>query len=518
LARVLFLAHRCRASGHLRVFDGEANHSFHLREGGVVDVEGIDQPLGALAPDAHCELGLERAIGEAMASGHSLEAVLEEVCRNVGKAMAAWCLTDIGILSFKPLPDASTAGFRLPWSIVAMLSHGLHLAGSTERGEKLLEAQPLDPIAVMFPSDAERRLDLDALSMRVLNLARANPPFQDLVARATRGNSARRREVLHRVFLLHETGLLHLPERPLETDEETQRVVRRRPARRRQTSQPPEMARRSRSPERTPGGDRRTTKRPEAEQLGSKLRKRADILREQNFFQRLDLGDAQERPTPEQVDEAFHKLSKRYHPDRHREATNEVRDAAEDIFSLLSEAIEGLRKKRVADEQWERNRCAQQGIPYVTDRDRTKAKMSYKKGERLFRNRDYTIAEACFHEAAVKDPLTPLYTFMHAYAAFLAKQMTGEETLKILTNQKAETQQQTSEFCTIIGRVTQLSGGDKEKATYWYQKAVLADPNNRDAQRELRLRAMRSESKPSPTSTFGSFLDRFRRKGDKGDD
>lgn len=520
LGRVLFLLHRCRASGALRVFDGEISHNFHLRDGLVVGVEGIDGLLAAITPELSTGLELEQVIGRAMASGHTLDAVLEETCRSVGRVLATWCLSGVGILSFKLEASGGASGFQLPWNLIAMLSHGLLCAGSSELGQQLLEAQPADPISVLMPEGTgEQRLGLDPLSLRVLNLARTRPPLQDLVARATRGNSARRREVLHRVYMLHKVGLLHLPEPSLHTDEETQRVPRRRQRTRRSPSRPPSTRGNTNVSERAELGERRAsgTVEPRPGQQVAKLRKRVELLRTQNFYQRLGLGDAKAKPTPKEADEAFHKLSRRYHPDAHGNSGAEVTDAAEDVFSLLSEAIEGLRKRRVAEEHWERNRCAQQGIPYVTDRDRTKAKMSFKKGERLFRNRDYPIAEACFHEAITKDPLNPLYSYMHAYSAFLAKQMPAEDALRIIAALEPETQKQESEFNHTLGRIMRLSGGDEARALEHFQKAVQANPENRDAQRELRLSAMRSDAKPKAGGgALGSFLDRFRRK-DKGE-
>jgi tetratricopeptide (TPR) repeat protein len=524
LARVVFLAHRCRASGLLRVFDGENTHSFHLREGTLVGVEGVSNPLGNLQDDIPQDLNLDLAVGRAIAAGHSLDAVLDEVSKSVGIAMAGWCLTSIGILSYKDDTESTGWGFRLPKSLIAMLSHGLHTAGSPKLGQAMLQAQPTDPISVLLPEQiGEQRLGLDALSLRVLNLARAHPPFQDLVARATRGNSARRREVLHRVFMLHQIGLLHLPEPPVSTEEETQQVPRRRSRPRRGEQGNSHEVRRSRSPERSANPDRRSASPdrrstpsapPTADQQLAKLRKRVVSLQGQNFYQRLGLGDAKAKPAPKETDEAFHKLSKRYHPDAHGQSSEAVRDTAEDVFALLTEAIDGLRKRRVAEEHWERNRCAQQGIPYVTDRDRTKAKMSFKKGERLFRNRDYAIAEACFHEAHNKDPLTPTYAYMHAYSAFLAKQMPAEEALKIIGALKAETNKQTSEFHATLGRIIRLSGGSEDDAMAQFDKALGADPDNRDAQRERRLHAMREEAKPKAgNGGLSSFLGRFRRKG-----
>ena len=516
LGRVLFLAHRCRASGMLRIFDGELGHGFRLREGRVVEVTGVAGLLEELVPGLPVDLDLEQTVGRAMASGHPLEQILEEASRSIGRAMASWCSSELGIISFKPEQDPGSSGFGLPWNLIAMLSHGLHASGSSELGEQLLQAQPTDPISVLMPDDAgEQRLGLDALSLRVLNLARTRPPLQDLVARATRGNSARRREVLHRVYMLHKVGLLHLPEPSLQTDEETQRVPRRRQRTRPPASRPSKLSENSRTPERSAGGDRRTptAEQPRPDQKVAKLRKRVEQLQTQNFYQRLGLAEAQAKPLPKDCDEAFHKLSRRYHPDAHHVSPAEVKDAVEDVFSLLSEAIEGLRKRRVAEEHWERNRCLQQGIPYVTDRDRTKAKMSFMKGERLYRNRDYAIAEACFHEAMSKDPLNPLYSYMHAYSAFLAKQMPAAEAIRIITALTPETQQQHSEFQYTLGRIVSLSGGGEPKALEHFEKALSANPQNVEAQRELRLSAMRAEAKPKPSSSaFGSFLDRFRRK------
>jgi predicted Zn-dependent protease len=192
-----------------------------------------------------------------------------------------------------------------------------------------------------------------------------------------------------------------------------------------------------------------------------------------------------------------------------------VREAASELFALLSEAVEGLRRGGpAADEQWERTRCAQQGIPYVTDRDRAKAKMSYVKGEKLLRNKDYAIAEACFHEATNRDPLNPQYAFMHAQAAYLARQMSAEDAIRIIDGLTPEGPKQASLFQLTAGRVLQLSGAPQEKWMVRYQKAAELDPSNRDAQREIRLAAMRQEAKPAAPSpwSFPSLLERFRKK------
>jgi tetratricopeptide (TPR) repeat protein len=521
LARVLLLIHRSRASGALRIFDGETSHTFRLRDGKVIDVEGVDDLFTALVPDLPDYLELEQCIGRVMAAGHPLDQVLEEACRTLGRILATWSLEELGILSFKPEQGEGGQSFAMPWSLMAMLAHGLHSAGSTRLGQQMLDTQATDPVSALIPQGGdEQRLGLDPLSLRVLNLARARPPLQDLVARATRGNSARRRQVLHVVFMLHHVGLLHLPEPTLQTDEVTQGVPRGRRRSQPPDSQPPERRQASRSPE-VPARKERRSKapsEPSPDEQVAKLTKRIELLRTQNFYQRLGLGDAESKPTPKECDEAFHKLSKRYHPDGHGNSAEKVKDTAEEAFSLLSEAIEGLRKKRVAEEHWERNRCAQQGIPYVTDRDRTKAKMSYKKGERLFRNRDYPIAEACFNESRNKDPLNPQYAFMHAYSAFLAKQMPAEEALAIIGKLTAESMGQNADFQYTIGRIVLLSGGDRTRANKHFQKAVESNPEHRDAQRELRLNAMRTEAQPKASNIpFAGLFDRFRKKDkDKG--
>jgi hypothetical protein len=369
---VLLLIHRSRASGTLRIFDGETSHSFRLRDGKVVDVSGVDDLFSALAPDLPDFLDLEQCIGRVMAAGHPLDQVLEEACKIVGVTLATWSLEEVGILSFKLEQGDGGQGFAMPWSLVAMLSHGLHSAGSTRLGQQLLETQATDPVSALMPQDTDQqRLGLDPLSLRVLNLGRARPPLQDLVARASRGNSARRRQVLHCVFMLHHVGLLHLPEPSLQTDEVTQRIPRRRRHSHSPDDPPPERPRsrspddptserqRSRSPDAASRRERRP-RRPPAEPTPdeqiAQLQVQIELLRTQNFYQRLGLGEAKAKPTPKECDEAFHKLSRQYHPDTQGDSPERVKDTAEEAFSLLSEAIEGLRKKRVAEEQWERNR------------------------------------------------------------------------------------------------------------------------------------------------------------------
>jgi tetratricopeptide (TPR) repeat protein len=418
------------------------------------------------------------------------------------------------MVSWRLDPSQPGTGVRLEQNLIAMLSYGLQLSGSVDAAQRLLDVQPSDPVSAILPrAGGDQSLGLDAVALRIMTLARATPSLQDLVAQATRGNSARRREVLHRVTLLLRLGLLDIPDPPLSTEEDTVRVPRPTPRPRRAAPAPGEPAPAPRSGSATDTGVFNMG----PDEAVARLRKRGAALQTRTFFQRLGLGDVPERPGIEQVEEAFRKLSRSYHPDTHIEAAPEVREAAAEVFALFSEAVEGLRRPRTAEEQWERTRCAQQGVPYVTDRERTKAKMSFVKGEKLMRNKDYAIAEACFHEAKAKDPLNPLYAFMHAQAAFLARQMPAEEAIRIIDGLPPGSPKQASQFQHAVGRILQISGAPVEKVAERFQKAVELDPENRDAQRELRLRAMRTEPKPAAPSPWSfPFLDRFRKKPTNG--
>ncbi len=504
---MLLLAQRTGATGRLKLFDGDRSHELYLLEGSIHQVHGIDDLVTALDSDLPSEGDMVRLVNLAIEAGHPAQQVQEQVSRVLGAALAEWSLAEIGLLSFRPGELSTSGSLRLPRSLISMLGHGLYLQGSPHRSQKLLDKQGVDPVAVLLPSSFQQQpVGLDALSTRVIGIARQRPSLQDLVMRAIGSNHSRRREVMHRVFLLYTLGVLHLPEVSAAT------------AKQRRRKAPPRERTRKRRP-REPIQRRSPRPRPvSTEQRVARLRKRAKSILEKNYYARLGFADATERPVIEKADEAYRRLSRRYHPDSLTDAPAAVREISKDIFASLSEAIEGLRRKRTADEHWERNRCAQQGVPYVTDRDRTKAKVSFKKGERLFRNKEYDIAEACFHEAVNRDPLTPEYGLKHAYSAFLARQMTPEEATRIIDALEPENDKQASRFQYTVGRILQLSGAGNDKFLTRFQAAVNRDADNRDAQRELRLHDMRSERPGAASPTLGSFLDRFRRKAKNGSD
>ncbi len=503
LGCILFLAQRCASTGRLRLGLGERIAIVHLKDGQVCEAKWVPGLFAGLDPALDELTELSAGLAAAVQGGTPLAAAQETAARNLGAFLARSAERVAGaMISYLPDAPAPAGAFPLPLTLVQMFNFGLRRTGSVQRMRARLARQGEDPVHALMPQNVDLpRLGLDAMALRVLNLTGKQLCLDDLVMQATGRNTARRPEVLHRADLLFQLGLLQQPQ-PSASSKIPEKAVEAAPAR---TQAPPATER------------KRKDRKQHAEHAAksAKLRRQAENMREQNHYERLGLQAATRQPTAQMIDAALREQSRKFHPDMHIEASPDVQKQAANCFAMLQESVEALQNSAVAEEHWERADCARRGVPYVSDRDRTRARVAFKKGERLFRSKEYDIAEACYHEAMRRDPLTPEYAHQHAYTAYLARQLQPAEAISVLDGLKPPTQVEAARYQVTCGRILQLSSAPKARAMERFTRAVELDETNHEAQRELRLHAMRKPKKEEPASRW-SLLTRFRKKDDEG--
>ncbi|MBN1334456.1 MAG: hypothetical protein JXB39_00690 [Deltaproteobacteria bacterium] len=468
MARLLGSVYRSGASGTVRLQAGATTVFLEVNRGGFVQVRGVP----GLLPGGGEDGDLARQVEARLARGDTLDDVAQEVTRRLGEALSGFCGSRDGTLSWEPGTVSPDPVLVQP-DVLRVLDIALRKAGSVERGREIVDRRGGDLVHADMDVEAGDVLKgLDPISLRVLQLAAAPIFLRDLMALATSTNEARRPEVLHRIALLLEVDLLRFEVRDAAS------------------SYPPMSPRVSR------GAD---TEDPRVMELEA----HAVELTGLGYYARLGLEDSDHPPTPEEISAAFRTVSNQFHPDRFASESPLLQRRAAECFAVINDAQVSLRDPSVAEEEWQRIEHARKGIPFVSDRDRRVAALSWKQAELLFQNRDYAVAEACYAEALRRDPGNARYQVQHTWCAFLAHQIDGAEALRRIEAAPASSAMERSRFLFFAGQVAKLSGAPEAEWIERFGRAVELNPENRDAQREIRLYERRIERTAPRPSLLG---------------
>ena len=131
------------------------------------------------------------------------------------------------------------------------------------------------------------------------------------------------------------------------------------------------------------------------------------------------------------------------------------------------------------------------GIPYVAEGERQRAKTAFRRGEGLFRARSWSEADPLLEEAYTLDPLTWPYALYSAQSGYLTRRLDGEAALKRLGAHAGDTPVRQAEVLFARAAIARLEGR-AEEALKLCRAALKKDPDNRDAQREVRLHERRN--------------------------
>ncbi len=497
---MLAAAHFQQYSGLLRCESPRGWYmAIRTRHGRIADITGIHGFLQDISPSLKGESALLAAIPLAMQASISPMQVVDSALNFLVDRLASMYGETRCRSSFQEADPDPGHGLVVQTSIPSIIERALRAANSVTLAEKWLSrnrSTPLEPTDLARASSTG--MELDSMALRVLRLARTTTTTEDLLAQAAGGSPSRRREVLHRLMLLFQLGLLEPSSPPAQRHDSRQP-----PATRNWPRQGSSIAYRSSRRPMDPAPDGPPPTDPRITRMQEALQK----LESQYPLQRLQLDNANRKPGRDEISNAFREISRRYHPDRYSEAPPRVGTLAQKCFTLLSETYDRLLQDSVLSEEWRRVQCTREGIPYVSRKDHAASRISFKRGELQFRNKDYTVAEACFAKALELEPFNWEYVHMHSLSAFLAGQMPAAEAISRLRALKLQDKPQQAVLQVTMGRIARLSGSPQKQVMAHFHKAASLDPENRDAQREIWLHQRRSKTSGGRSQ---GFLQRFR--------
>lgn len=496
-ARVLFLAHRVEASGRLEIRHAGGVATIGVRAGRVVQVEGVPRLFADLPVPEGAALGV--GLGHLASAGFPVDDAMRAAADGLGRWIAALgtpagaTATWTGVSAFPP------GVFALPTPVPRLLAAGLRAEVGAEALEAAWGARAQRAVRLAVPDDApDLKWGLDMTALRLIRLAPREPNVGSLVRAAVGAQEERRGEVLRALDLLLHLGILHL-------GEEVRFTPPARPA-----ADTPE----ARTPRAPPPVGRTAPPPADARPVDPRLAAfvaEETRLRGLHPVEVLGLADAKRPLTGVAVARAFHELSRGCHPDALHDAAPEVRQAAAQLFHALREANAALSSPGGLDDAGRFLDARAQGLPYVSDADQKAARVSFRKGEVLFRNREYRHADAPLEAAARQDPLTWPYGLYAAWCGYLSRRLPVAEALARIDALTPRTPGQESERFHIRATLLKLEGRMDEAVKAW-KAALEKDPENHDAQRELRLFERRTQE-AAPPARKGGLFGGFGRKG-----
>lgn len=469
-ARVLFLAHRVEAFGAIEIAFGDVRATIGVRGGRVVRIAGVPGLLRHLDPKfpEYGELGA--AIGAAVVEGHPADQAMAAAAEALGEFLARLVTVRGGSVRFDTAFVVPPGSFPLPESIPRLIAVGQRRARTEAQLTRTWEALEAAQVRARLPEDSpETRWGLDSTALRVLRLAGKAPALGTLLATAAGADEARRVEVMRAIDLLYLLGLVIVDGGPLEP-------VQRRPVARAEATQ-------------------------EDDRL-VRLRAALAAMEGAHPLDVLELGDRRQL-TDVDVANAYREVSRRFHPDTFFTGPPVIRGLAEACFAQVNAAYEALRLPLGITEARAMLEARATGVAFVTERDSVSARVAFRRAEILWRNRDWKGADALFGEACRLSPRTWPYALYHAWCGRNAKRLALEQAIAALDALQPPEPQRQAEVLVVTGHIFKAEGRQAE-ALARYRDAAARHPENRDAQRELRLH----QSRTSPTPPAGGgFLD-----------
>jgi len=489
--RLLFLAHRVRASGRLEVNIRPPGFSVDLRGGRVVGCQGLPELLETLDIPGSTREELGTLLGKAVAAGHAMDHVMAAAARGLGLALGRTVGHTTGTVRFDPDAPGPSMPMSLAVPLPQIMAAGLREARSASRVRRELGRHRNSTLILRAPNDSpESAWGLPSVGLRLLRDAGRARTLGDLLG-AYRGGETD--ELWLTLDLLMQWGILRLEQRTPER--------RKRPERRRQR--------------RSSGGDRRRA--PREESSGPVTDETLDML--QKTLARFETASPAEilelnsskRAEDDAIDRLYREILARYHPDRFVGHSDAVRRVASECFARVTQAHQEIATPAARSELRERLKAEEEGRVYVSRSDARVARLERKKADVHIRRKAWPQAYRHARRAAELDPTGEGYVFAAVHTGWRAGDLSADDAIKSLSEMRPTNPKDLGDVYALIGEV--LLAADRGDESYrWFEKCVDVHPQHTAARRHLRLREMRQKN---DTGKGGGLKGLFRwgRKG-----
>ncbi len=218
----------------------------------------------------------------------------------------------------------------------------------------------------------------------------------------------------------------------------------------------------------------------------------AEELRAKNYFEMLQVSETAEGA---ELDEAYEALARKAHPDRFSHASSAVRQLADEVFQLLTEAHDTLsHPKRRTEYLLERRKGERAAAQRAEGERALAAEVQYQQGEQLLRQRDYEGSLLCFGRAVENYPEEGEYHAHYGWVLYLCNpdnSVMVEEAIEHVTRGVKLARDREKPYL-FLGRLYKVVG-KVAAAEQMFTRAVQIRPDCVEAMRELRLINMRRD-------------------------
>lgn len=452
--------------------------TFVLRAGQLMQVRGVPGLFSRLRSDATADADLFTGISAIAGSGLPVEAAVAAAAEVLGDWLGRTVGRSGGSVQWSPVFHLPPGAFAFPTPLPRLITAGLRAVRGPDLLLDLWGAHRHAQVLPRLPEDApEARWGLDPTALRVLRAAGSGGSVQEVVERAVGPDPGRRVEVLRGLDTLYVLGILRvLPDQSTPADDLA--ALRPEPLRPVAPADPAMVA---------------------------ALRR---ALNEMSGRHPVDVLGVTERGqlNVEQVSALYRERIKLYHPDRHAKAP-EIQALAEQCFDRVRLASETLSTPAGLAEAGRLLDARARGENFVSDADQQSARTVLKKGEILFRAREWAQADALLTEALRLDPTSAHAASLAALSGAWTRRLTPDEAITQLSALKLHSAQREAEVLLSVGQLHRMAGRPADASTA-FRAAFGKDPQNHEVLRELRLEHLRN-----PTAiTDKAILDAIHRR------
>ncbi|NOY26458.1 MAG: DnaJ domain-containing protein [Oligoflexia bacterium] len=452
--RVLWTAHRTRASGRLEMVWGDCERVIFLAEGRIVGGQGFGDALAEHGVHGDEDEDLARLMGRAIGAGARPDLVLEAAGQAIGRAVAESVGQTGGMVFFDPQADLPGQAVPLPTAMPVLIAQGLRTARPAARVRAVLGSLLDNTFDAV--QDGIGPGGLPSVPLRLWRAAGTPRTLAELVDDDDQAWLA--------ADLLLQLGLARL----------------RLPA-----LAPPVVPT---APSAAPS--KRPARPPRSDALN-------ELLAQRKLLRTLDapgiLGITKSADMePAAIASRFRLLSARFHPDRYARDRTDERRVARDCFAMVNDAFSVLRDDAQRDEARQRLLSQEQGKVYSSASDKRKARLLYTQGEVAFRRRDYEHALSLLERSKALNPEPWNVCFLYSRARFESGQGSAEDCARELLTLQPPPGRAKAEVLYRLGEL--LLATDRRPAAFKaFTEAVEEYPEHVEAKRRLRLRRLRQE-------------------------